>query len=96
MLLVLTFVVAVGLPLTQVDGLLKLLNAIFGQDVFPSPKYGFRKLSDSQKSKMVQVNTWCSTCNFLTETHGPNEELCRICFQVFPLSALLKKRSILS
>ncbi|KAH6928093.1 hypothetical protein HPB50_011828 [Hyalomma asiaticum] len=31
MLLILTFVVTAGLPWTQVDGLLKLLNAIFGK-----------------------------------------------------------------
>lgn len=93
MLLVLTFVVTAGLPWTQVDGLLKLLNAIFGKEVFPSSKYGFRKLWDLQKSKMVNVHTYCSTCHFLTEAHGLNEQHCRICSKVSPLSELLKKGS---
>lgn len=73
--------------------MLKLPNAVFGQEVFLSTKYGFRKLWDLHKSKMVEVHTYFSTCNFFTKPHGLNEELSRICSRLLPLTELLEKGS---
>lgn len=93
MLLVLTSVVAAGLPWTQVDSLLKLLNAVLGQNIFPSTKYGFRKLWDLHKSRMVEVHTYGLTCQSLTSSCGLDLQRCTTCAATMTVAQLVKKGS---
>ncbi|XP_064480427.1 uncharacterized protein LOC135393965 [Ornithodoros turicata] len=92
MLLVLAFIVAAGIPWTQVDGLLRLLNAILGQEVFPS-KYGLRKLWNLQRSKVLEVHGYCPTCQLLTRDCGLGFQRCDICENVVTPAEQVKKGS---
>lgn len=93
MLLVLAFVVAAGISWTQVDGLLKLLNAILGKEVFPSTKYGFRKLWNLQQAKVLEVHGYCPSCHLLTRSCGVGLHRCAICARAVTMAELIKKGS---
>lgn len=60
-LLILTLVVSGGFSWTQVDGILKLINTLFGTEVVPDSKYMFRKLW-KQKMNMITFHYYCHTC----------------------------------
>ncbi|XP_064467816.1 uncharacterized protein LOC135385485 [Ornithodoros turicata] len=64
LLLILTYVVSAGLSWSQVDLLLKLINALLGKDVFPNSKYGFRKLWNLRKKGTMNMHYFCGTCNY--------------------------------
>ncbi|XP_064456969.1 uncharacterized protein LOC135367607 [Ornithodoros turicata] len=62
MLLILIYVVSAGLSWTQVDGLLRLINALFGTDVLPRSKYMLRKLWRKRQEGALAIHYFCSTC----------------------------------
>ncbi|XP_064472569.1 uncharacterized protein LOC135387113 isoform X2 [Ornithodoros turicata] len=61
-LLILLYVVSAGLSWTQLDGLLKLINALFGDDILPRSKYMFRKIWKRRQEQLLQLHFFCNTC----------------------------------
>lgn len=61
-LLVLTYIVTAGLTWTQVQGLLTLINALFGEKIMPCITYSLRKLWKSKK-EALRVHLYCQACH---------------------------------
>ncbi|XP_075551963.1 uncharacterized protein LOC142585248 [Dermacentor variabilis] len=61
-LLVLTYIVTAGLTWAQVQGLLTLINALFGEKVVPCTTYSLRKLWKSKK-EALRVHLYCQACH---------------------------------
>lgn len=97
-LLVLSFIVAAGLSWSQVDGLLNLINALFGCDVLPRTKFMLRKLWNLEKSKFLKFHYYCSTCtshlgmgSFSTDKKTTFS--CEICSKSYSVRQLTSKGS---
>lgn len=56
LLLILAYTVSAGLSWEQIDGLLRLINALFGQIVAPKSKFLFRKIWKRSHSDMVDFH----------------------------------------
>ncbi|KAK8779774.1 hypothetical protein V5799_018885, partial [Amblyomma americanum] len=62
--MIVAFVVAHGLPWDTVDGLLRLIDALFGfnGNVLPKSKYLLRKLWSPQLNRHVKHHYYCADC----------------------------------
>ncbi|CAN8002669.1 unnamed protein product [Ixodes pacificus] len=60
-LLILCLLVSVGFSWTQVDGILKLINTLFGATIVPDSKYMSRKLW-RQKMSTIKFHYYCHIC----------------------------------
>ncbi|CAN8002657.1 unnamed protein product [Ixodes pacificus] len=91
-LLILTYVVSAGLSWVQVDGLLKLVNTLFGEVILPGSKYAFRKLWEIRKNKMVTLNFFCEVCHFyLGSSSSANTSFtCGECGKIYSSQVLIK------
>ncbi|KAM7282803.1 hypothetical protein ISCGN_000039 [Ixodes scapularis] len=90
--LTLTYVVSAGLSWVQVDGLLKLVNTLFGEVILPGSKYAFRKLWEIRKNKMVTLNFSCEVCHFyLGSSSSANTSFrCGECGKTYSSQVLIK------
>nr|XP_054928515.1 uncharacterized protein LOC129385659 isoform X2 [Dermacentor andersoni] len=61
-LLVLTYIVTAGLTWAQVQGLLTLINVLFGEKVLPCTTYSLRKLWKSKK-EALRVHLYWQACH---------------------------------
>ncbi|XP_064468545.1 uncharacterized protein LOC135379694 [Ornithodoros turicata] len=79
-LLILAYTVSAGLSWTQIDGLLKLLNALLGDNVLPNSKYMFCKLWCHTKGNTLKFYFFCKTCQsylgMSTKPQTPEEHDC--------------------
>lgn len=84
LLLVLAYVVTSGLTWTQVQGLLILINALFGEQVVPSSTYAVRKLWKSRK-EALRIHLYCQACHGYLGKHcdarGNDKIICASCGQ---------------
>lgn len=69
LLLILAYVVSAGLSWQQIDGLLRLINVLFGEDVAPRSKYLFRKIWKHTQKEMVDIHFFCEKCHDVLEVH---------------------------
>lgn len=97
LLLILTFVVSAGLSWSQVDLLLKLINGLFGANVFPNTKYGFRKVWNLQKKHVIRMHYFCDVCHYKMQplsTEVGAMFLCNVCSGTANETKLVKKGSL--
>lgn len=95
LLLVLAYVVSAGLSWTQIDGLLKLINALFGETVLPNSKYLFRKIWGNEKDDMIDFHFFCGNCHELLAvckkpTRTQRNE-CHSCHSVYRTDEMIEK-----
>ncbi|XP_072140998.1 uncharacterized protein [Dermacentor andersoni] len=62
LLLVLAYVVTSGLTWTQLQGLLTLINALFGVQVVPCSTYSVRRLWKNRK-EALRIHLYCQNCH---------------------------------
>ncbi|KAK8770130.1 hypothetical protein V5799_013404 [Amblyomma americanum] len=86
--MIVAFVVAHGLPRDTVDGLLRLMGALFGfnGNVLPKSKYLLRKLWSPQLSRHVKHHYYCG--NMLDPVHGMVQVNCALCRENSRVSVL--------
>ncbi|KAM7313846.1 uncharacterized protein ISCGN_003633 [Ixodes scapularis] len=63
LLLILAYVVSAGLSWTQTEGLLRLVNTLFGVFVAPKSKFLFRKVWKQSQQGMVDFHFFCDRCS---------------------------------
>ncbi|KAK8767672.1 hypothetical protein V5799_005547 [Amblyomma americanum] len=79
--MIVAFVVAHGLPWDTVDGLLRLIDALFGfnGNVLPKSKYLLRKLWSRQLNRHVKDHYYCADCgSVLDPVHGMDQVHCAL------------------
>lgn len=77
MAMIICYVVANNLTWTSAEGLLKLINAIFGMNVLPRSKYLLPKMGKKNEC-FAKHHYYCTSCNGLLEGDG-NEAICPTC-----------------
>lgn len=97
-LLILTYVVAARLSWNQVDGLLKLVNGLFGCEVLPATKYMLRKLWNLKQSRFLKFHYFCKTCTSYLgagffSTKRDKKLKCEVCHQSFTIGQLVSNGS---
>lgn len=93
-LLILCLVVSGGFSWTQVDGILKLINTLFGATIVPDSKYMFRKLW-RQKMSTIKFHFYCHICfSYLgiRPSNKPEEKVtCESCKESYQPRTLIAK-----
>ncbi|XP_070395573.1 uncharacterized protein [Dermacentor albipictus] len=69
LLLVLAYVVTSGLTWTQLQGLLTLINALFGVQVVPCSTYSVRRLWKNRKAAL-RIHLYCQNCHQYLEQYS--------------------------
>nr|XP_050026874.2 uncharacterized protein LOC126522173 isoform X1 [Dermacentor andersoni] len=79
--MILAFVVAHGLPWDTVDGLLRLIEALFGfqGDMLPRSKYLLRKLWNPTMHTAVNRHYYCNICGSQLEQLSSETMRCQAC-----------------
>lgn len=94
-LLVLAYIVSAGLSWTQVDGLLKLVNALFGEAVLPNSKFLLRKIWTNANKEMMNYNFFCENCHRLllvSKKPTQNQQMtCPLCNIVYFSNEMIEK-----
>ncbi|KAG0426350.1 hypothetical protein HPB47_026540 [Ixodes persulcatus] len=94
-LLILCLVVGGGFSWTQVDGILKLINTLFGATIVPDSKYMFRKLW-RQKMSTIKFHYYChiffSYLGIRPSNNLPEEKVtCESCNESYEPRTLIAK-----
>ncbi|KAK8775141.1 hypothetical protein V5799_031517 [Amblyomma americanum] len=89
--MIVAFVVAHGLPWDTVDGLMRLIDALFGfkGNVLLNSKYLLRKLWSPQLNRHVKHHYYCADCgSVLDPVNGMDQVHCALCRENSRVSVL--------